>query len=85
MQDVSARRALGNRIRLFRSMKRMTSTNLARSLGVSRQQIWLLESGQARFPEPQVIKRLAALLGVREADLISAEVRLSDPSLLDRN
>lgn len=56
-------KVLKNLIRL--RSKRMTQSELARKLGVSRQQVYNIESGRQGHPSIQTIERYAKAVGAK--------------------
>jgi transcriptional regulator with XRE-family HTH domain len=63
-------KALGERIRDFRSRKRLSQETLAFEIGVHRTYIGLIEQAR-RFPSMQMLIRISRKLDVTLADLLS--------------
>jgi DNA-binding XRE family transcriptional regulator len=63
---------LANRLRIARAERDLSQTDLARAVGVSRQTISSIETGQYG-PSALLALRLAAALGVRLTDLFWLE------------
>lgn len=61
--------AFGRRLRAYRKLKRLTQAELAEQLGVSIAIVGTLERG-TRVPSRQMIRDVAAVLQVSEAELL---------------
>jgi DNA-binding XRE family transcriptional regulator len=70
--DTPTRLRLGNRLRVARAERDVSQTDLARLVGVSRQTISSIETGQYG-PSALLALRLAAALGVPVAELFWME------------
>jgi transcriptional regulator with XRE-family HTH domain len=81
-------RRIGENIRFYRNLRRLTQTALARKVQVAPAYISQIEANQ-RVPSLKVTRRIANVLGiemsvlVREADPRAHEGRLSDSEKLD--
>jgi transcriptional regulator with XRE-family HTH domain len=62
--------ALGDRIKKYRTSKRLSLQELADMIGASKAHIWELETGRARNPSLDLITKLASCFGVGVADLV---------------
>lgn len=66
---------LGERIRRYRSQKRMTQANLAKAAHMSAAYLSELEGGAGKRPSGRVLLGLSEALGVTIADLLGRDIR----------
>ena len=59
---------MGGKIRTYRRLRGIDQDSLAEAVGISREQLTRIETGQLGTPYPR-LARLASLLGVRVGDL----------------
>ena len=62
--------ALGDKIREFRTRKRLSLQEVADRVGASKAHIWELETGRARNPSIELVTKLASCFDVGVADLV---------------
>jgi transcriptional regulator with XRE-family HTH domain len=61
---------LGEKIKIFRTRKKMSLQDVADAVGASKAHIWELETGRARNPTIDLVTKLATCFGVGVADLV---------------
>ncbi|HHT46053.1 MAG TPA: helix-turn-helix transcriptional regulator [Firmicutes bacterium] len=73
---MTARKALGIRIRALRRLKRMTQQELAEKLNLSASQLSNIERG-VKEPKPELLEKMAARLNIprEEFFLVSEKAR----------
>ena len=62
--------ALGDKIKEYRTKKRLSLQEVAEAIGASKAHIWELETGRARNPSIDLVTKLAGCFDVGVADLI---------------
>ncbi len=68
MTDSEIREFVGGKIRTYRKLRSIDQHGLAEAVGISREQLTRIETGQLGTPYPR-LANIAALLGVRVGDL----------------
>lgn len=76
--------SIGDRIRMRRASLNLSQGALAESLGVASAQLYRYESGRTK-PRPQMIGKIAALLGVRPEWLSNGELPMSEDGSIPSN
>lgn len=76
--------ALGEKIKIYRTHKKMSLQDVADAVKASKAHIWELETGRARNPTIELVTALAKCFGVGLADLVgeNPEAEGENPELV---